>query len=64
MTNPVIVSTAAYDGYDWETIFTSLARLGIRNVELAFIAGYTEPFSEEYFTRENAADLKQRLKKK
>jgi sugar phosphate isomerase/epimerase len=32
-------------------------------VELAFIAGYTEPFSEEYFTRENAADLKEQLKK-
>jgi sugar phosphate isomerase/epimerase len=61
--NPVIVSTAAYDGYDWETIFKSLAGLEVELVELAFIAGYTEPFSEDYFSTENAEIMKGLLTK-
>ncbi|MFW2367271.1 MAG: sugar phosphate isomerase/epimerase family protein [Desulforhopalus sp.] len=61
MRNPVIVSTAAYDGYGWETIFQSLAGLNVELVELAFIVGYTEPFSEDYFSAENAQLMKELL---
>jgi sugar phosphate isomerase/epimerase len=52
--NPLIVSTAAYDGYSFDEIFTSLKGLGVTWVELAFIGGYTEAFTEEYFCQKNA----------
>ena len=42
MQNPLIVSTAAYDGYSFDEVFTSLKGLGVTCVELAFIGGYTE----------------------
>lgn len=61
MGNPIIVSTAAYDGYDWETIFQSLVRLKVDLVELAFITGYTEPFDEEYFSVENGQAMRELL---
>lgn len=54
MQNPLIVSTAIYDGYRFDEAFSSLAKLGITSVELAFIGGYTEAFSEDYFSLENA----------
>lgn len=51
---PLIVSTAIYDGYTFDVAFKSLAKLGIRSVELAFIGGYTEAFTEDYFCQKNA----------
>lgn len=54
MQNPLIVSTAAYDGYSFDEIFISLKGLGVTCVELAFIGGYTEAFTEDYFCRKNA----------
>lgn len=54
MQNPLIVSTAAYDGYSFDEVFTSLKGLGVTCVELAFIGGYTEAFTEEYFCQKNA----------
>jgi sugar phosphate isomerase/epimerase len=51
--NPLIVSTAAYDGYSFDEVFSSLKGLGVTCVELAFIGGYTEAFTEEYFCKKN-----------
>ena len=51
---PLIISTAIYDGYSFDVAFKSLAKLGIKNVELAFIGGYTEAFTEDYFCQKNA----------
>jgi len=51
---PLIVSTAIYDGYTFDVAFKSLEKLGIRSVELAFIGGYTEAFTEDYFCQKNA----------
>lgn len=53
MKNSLIVSSAAYDGYSFEETFASLAKLGVSCVELAFIGGYTEAFTEDYFCQEN-----------
>lgn len=40
------VSTAAWDGYDWPEVFASMARLGIGDIELAFIKGYVSEFGD------------------
>ena len=55
MKNPLIISTTAYDGYDFATAFKEIANLGIELVEVAFIEGYTDPFNEDYFNKTNAA---------
>lgn len=55
MNNPLIISTAAYDGYDLGVAFREIANAGVNLVEVAFIEGYTDPFSEDYFSQENAA---------
>jgi sugar phosphate isomerase/epimerase len=57
MNNPILISTAAYDGYDLATAFKEIARVGVDLVEVAFIEGYTDPFTEEYFNDENAAKI-------
>ncbi len=57
MTNPIIISTAAYDGYDLAVAFREIAQTGVDLVEVAFIEGYTDPFSEDYFNAENAAKI-------
>jgi sugar phosphate isomerase/epimerase len=54
MNNPILISTAAYDGYDLATAFEEIARIGVDLVEVAFIEGYTDPFTEDYFNHENA----------
>lgn len=54
---PLIVSTAIYDGYSFAEAFKSLAKLDIKSVELAFIGGYTEAFTEDYFCDKNAEIL-------
>lgn len=62
MTNPLIISTGAYDGYDFATAFSEIAALGVSLVEVAFIEGYTTPFTEDIFTRGYAAELLELLK--
>ncbi len=48
------ISTVAFDGYPLETAFEEIAALGAKYVELAFIQGYTDPFTEDYFNETNA----------
>lgn len=57
MNNPLIISTAAYDGYDLEVAFREIAATGVDLVEVAFIEGYMDPFTEDYFSEENAAKI-------
>jgi sugar phosphate isomerase/epimerase len=57
MNNPLIISTAAYDGYDLEVILGEISKTGVDLVEIAFIEGYTDPFTEDYFNDENAAKI-------
>jgi len=57
MNNPILISTAAYDGYDLATAFKEISRTGVDLVEIAFIEGYTDPFSEDYFNDDNAAKI-------
>lgn len=63
MQNSLIVSTAIYDGYSFEEAFASLQNLGVKCVELAFIGGYTEAFTEDYFCQENVDLILAQLKK-
>ena len=58
MNNPILISTAAYDGYDLATAFKEISRAGIDLVEIAFIEGYTDPFTEDYFNDDNAAKIR------
>jgi len=57
MNNPILISTAAYDGYDLATAFKEISRTGVDLVEIAFIEGYTDPFTEDYFNDHNAAEI-------
>jgi len=57
MKNPILISTAAYDGYDLATAFQEISRLGVDLVEIAFIEGYTDPFTEDYFNDDNASKI-------
>ena len=57
MKNPLIISTAAYDGYDLAEAFREIAQTGVDLVEVAFIEGYTDPFTEDYFNDRNAAKI-------
>src|SRR5450631_869640 len=51
------ISTVAFDGYSFETGFEEIAALGAKYVEVAFIQGYTVPFTEDYFTEVNAREI-------
>ena len=57
MSNPLIISTAAYDGYDLAVAFREIAETGVGLVEVAFIEGYTDPFTEDYFNADNAGKI-------
>ena len=57
MNNPLIISTAAYDGYDLTVALSEIAETGVNLVEVAFIEGYTDPFTEDYFNDENATKI-------
>jgi len=57
LNNPLIISTAAYDGYDLDVAFREIAATGVDLVEVAFIEGYTDPFTEAYFNEENASKI-------
>ncbi len=54
MNNPLIISTAAYDGYDLDVVLGEISETGVDLVEIAFIEGYTAPFTEAYFNDLNA----------
>ena len=57
MKNPLIISTAAFDGYDFDVAFREIAETGVDLVEIAFIEGYTDPFTEADFNEENASRI-------
>ncbi|ALM51957.1 sugar phosphate isomerase/epimerase family protein [Halomonas huangheensis] len=59
----VSVSTAAYDGYGFDVILASLARCGVRNVEIAFIEGYVEAFTDEDLSKRYAAELREEMQR-
>ena len=63
MNNPVIISTAAFDGYDLATAIEEIAAVGADGVEVAFIEGYTEPFTEEDFNQKHADEILTHLNK-
>ncbi len=52
----VSVSLAAYDGYETPQALESLARLGVRSVEPAYLPG-TEPFDESIFSAAHARHM-------
>lgn len=57
MNNRVLISTAAFDGYDLNTAIAEIAAVGADGVEVAFIEGYTDPFTEETFNRAYADEI-------
>ncbi len=61
MKNPILISTVAYDGFDLATAFKEISRAGVDLVEIAFIEGYSEPFTEDYFNDDNAAKISRLL---
>lgn len=54
MNHPILISTVAYDGYDLTVSLAEIAKLGLHRVELAFIEGYSDPFTEDVFSEANA----------
>ncbi|QEM83145.2 sugar phosphate isomerase/epimerase family protein [Halomonas binhaiensis] len=63
MPSYVSVSTAAYDGYAFEEIFPSLARCGVRQVEVAFIEGYVEAFTDDDLSVAYARELQAEMRR-
>ena len=63
MNNPVLISTALFDGYNLATAIMEIAAVGADGVEVAFIEGYTEPFIEEDFNQTHAGEILFHLKK-
>jgi len=57
MNNPILISTAAYDGYDLATAFREISAVGVDLVEIAFIQGYTDPFTDDYFNAQNSEKI-------
>ncbi len=57
MNNRVLISTAPFDGYDLKTAIEEIAAVGADGVEVAFIEGYTDPFTEETFNRAYADEI-------
>lgn len=63
MNNPVLISTVAFDGYTLSTAIREIAAVGADGVEIAFIEGYTEPFTEEDFNQGHADEILSQLMK-
>lgn len=63
MQNPILISTAAYDGYRLSTALEEISSLGVSLVELAFIEGYTDPFTEDFFSTANGDAISSLLSK-
>jgi sugar phosphate isomerase/epimerase len=47
-------STLPFDGYDLDEAFSGIAAIGFEAVEIAFIEGYTNEFSDELFNQKSA----------
>ena len=62
-TSYISVSTAPYDGYGFDAIFPSLARCGVKQVEIAFIEGYVEAFSDDDLTAAYGRELKEEMRR-
>lgn len=58
----ISISTAPYDGYEFPAVLDSVASLGVKHVEPAFIVGYTEPFDESAFNEASAKQYASWLK--
>jgi sugar phosphate isomerase/epimerase len=54
MDQVISISTVAYDGHDLATVLREVSELGTGYVELAYIQGYVEAFSESFFSDSNA----------
>ncbi|MFW6293569.1 MAG: sugar phosphate isomerase/epimerase family protein, partial [Spirochaetota bacterium] len=54
----ITVSLVAFDGYPLETAVDVVAALGVKSVEPAMIAGYTDPFDESAFSDEHAQAMR------
>lgn len=52
----IAISTAPFEGYDWQTAFRTIAEAGATRVEPAFIGGYSR-FSEDDFNESAAYRL-------
>jgi sugar phosphate isomerase/epimerase len=63
MNNPVLISTAAFDGYNLATAIAEIAAVDADGVEVAFIEGYTQPFTEETFNQAHADAIRYQLAK-
>lgn len=57
----VSISTVAFDGYPLPVAIDLIARIGAPQVEIAYIEGYIDPFTEEVFDRAHALSLRRRL---
>lgn len=55
------ISAAAFDGYELPEVFAEISSLGSRDVELAFIQGYTDAFGEEIFSEKKAKSVRRNL---
>lgn len=63
MTRYISVSTGAYDGYEPDEILASLHRCNVQNVELAFIKGYVNEFSDADLNPKFAAELRNEMQR-
>lgn len=61
MNNPILISTVAFDGFDLGVAIEEIAAVGADGVEIAFIEGYTDPFTEETFNQAYADEIRQQL---
>lgn len=50
----ISISTVAFDGYPLPVTLEEIGRLGATHVELAFIEGYTDSFTDDLFTNGRA----------
>ncbi|HDR0619578.1 sugar phosphate isomerase/epimerase family protein [Pasteurella multocida] len=51
------VNTSIYDGYDLETIFSSIRKCGFQFFELAYNQGYVNDFKEDRFSEKHAGEI-------
>jgi sugar phosphate isomerase/epimerase len=56
------ISTVAFDGYSLPAAFEQIARIGAGHVEVAYIPGYMDPFTEEVFEPARARGLAAQLR--
>ena len=59
----ISISTVAYEGYDFETALAEISRLGGEYVELGFVAGVSEGFTEKDFSAAKGRELNEMLER-